>query len=269
MSCPLNPASVVVVSIVVRQDVRTPFTTALHGARQAAFPPGQYVGQESFMTADEIRTLARRCDIGPSSSVLDLCCGVSGPGRLIAAERGCAYTGVDYSASALELARAQAAGLRCEFIEAHVPPVPDGRYDVVLLLETMLAFADKATLLAEVSQAVVPGGLFACTVEAGAPLSNGEQVLMPDPDTVHLIELPELTALLTASGFSVIGMRECTSAHRVIAARLLAAFRDRRGELVSQIGEQGLGDLLAAHQLWSDWMRSGRVRKYAVVARKQ
>ena len=221
------------------------------------------------MTADEIRTVARCCDIGPATSVLDLCCGVAGPGRLIAAERGCAYTGVDYSASALELARSRAAGLRCRFIEAHVPPVPDGRYDVVLLLETMLAFADKATLLREVSQAVVPGGLFACTVETGAPLTVGEQLRMPDPDTVHLIGLPQLTALLAASGFSVTWTRECTSAHQVIAARLLAAFRDRRAELVSQIGDQGLGDLLTAHQLWSDWMRSGRVRKYALVARKQ
>ncbi len=171
LSCALNPVPVVLVCTVVRQDIRTPFATALQGARQAAFPPGQYVGQESFMTADQIRTLASRCDIDPATSVLDLCCGVAGPGRLIAAEFGCAYTGVDYSASALELAQAQAEGLRCEFIVAHVPPVPAGRYDVVLLFETMLAFADKLTLLREVSRAVVPGGLFAFTVEAGAPLT--------------------------------------------------------------------------------------------------
>jgi SAM-dependent methyltransferase len=269
LSCLLNRASTLDVCTVVRQDVRTPFTTALQGARQAAFPAGQYVGQESFMTADEIRTLARRCEVGPATSVLDLCCGVAGPGRLIAAERGCTYTGVDYSASALEVARALAAGLRCRFVEAHVPPVPEGRYDVVLLLEAMLAFADKATLLREVAQAVVPGGLFACTVEAGEPLTSGELVLMPDPDTVHLVGLPQLTDLLAASGFSVVWTRECTSAHQVIAARLRAAFRDRRAELVPQIGEQGIGDLLAAHQLWSDWLRSGRVRKYAVVARRQ
>ncbi len=221
------------------------------------------------MTADEIRTLAQRCDIGPTTSVLDLCCGVAGPGRLIAAELGCAYTGVDYSASALDLARAQSADLRCRFIEAHIPPIPRGRYDVVLLLETMLAFADKHTLLRAVSRAVVPGGLFACTIEAGAPLTVGEQVLMPDPDTVHLTDLPDLMALLAASGLSVVWTRECTAEHQVTAARLLAAFRDRRAELVAQLGEQGVGDLLAAHQLWSDWMLAGRVRKYAVVARKQ
>jgi SAM-dependent methyltransferase len=257
------------VCTVVRQDLRTPFVTALHGARQAAFPAGQYVGQESFMTADQIRTLARRCAVDPATSVLDLCCGVAGPGRLIAAEFGCAYTGVDYSATALELARAQADGLRCEFIEAHVPPVPAGHYDVVLLFETMLAFPDKRTLLRGVSRAVVPGGLFAFTVEAGAPLTPGEQVLMPDPDTVHLIDVPELTALLARSGFSVSWMHDRTLAHQDIAARLLAAFRDRHAELVRQIGERALGDLLDAHQLWSDWMCSGRVRKFEVVARKQ
>jgi hypothetical protein len=56
---------------------------------------------------------------------------------------------------------------------------------------------------------------------------------------------------------------------RLTDSRLLAAFRDRRVELVPQSGQPGLGDLLAAHQLWSDWVRSGRVRKYAVIARKQ
>src|ERR1700759_3980693 len=101
----------------VRQDARAPFERALHQARIDAYPPGQYVGQESFMTADEIRPLAGRCRIGPDTSVLDVCCGVAGPGRLIAAERGCDYLGVDYSSSALEIARERSGDLRCRFVE--------------------------------------------------------------------------------------------------------------------------------------------------------
>jgi cyclopropane fatty-acyl-phospholipid synthase-like methyltransferase len=75
--------------------------TALEQARATAYPAGEYVGQESFMRASEVRTLARRARVGPGVSVLDLCCGVAGPGRMITAESGCHYLGVDYSASAL------------------------------------------------------------------------------------------------------------------------------------------------------------------------
>ena len=72
--------------------------TALGRARATAYPAGEYVGQESFMRAAEIRRLARQARVGPGVSVLDLCCGVAGPGRMITAESGCRYLGVDQSA---------------------------------------------------------------------------------------------------------------------------------------------------------------------------
>ena len=47
--------------------------------RATAYPAGEYVGQESFMRADEVRTLAHQARVGSGVSVLDLCCGVAGP----------------------------------------------------------------------------------------------------------------------------------------------------------------------------------------------
>ena len=85
----------------MKQDERTPFDRALQRARLAAYAPGEFVGQESFMRAGEILSLARMAGIGPGVSVLDLCCGVAGPGRHIAAELGCTYLGVDASPSAI------------------------------------------------------------------------------------------------------------------------------------------------------------------------
>src|SRR5687767_15964472 len=108
----------------MRQDERVGFATALERARQAGYPPGEHVGQESFMQAHEIRTLAARAGIGRATSVLDLCCGVAGTGRLIAEETGCDYLGVDTSASAIALAQARTHGTRCRFEVAEVPPVP-------------------------------------------------------------------------------------------------------------------------------------------------
>src|SRR6266704_1662964 len=99
----------------------------LERARATAYPAGEYVGQESFMRAGEVRTLAHQARIGPGVSVLDLCCGVAGPGRMITAESGCRYLGVDHSASALAAAQELAGNLPCRFEQAHLPPLPKGR----------------------------------------------------------------------------------------------------------------------------------------------
>ena len=76
---------------------------------QAAFGPDEYVEQESFIRASEIRKLAEHAAVGRGVSVLDLCCGVGGPGRFLTRELGCDYLGVDASASAVAVARERAA----------------------------------------------------------------------------------------------------------------------------------------------------------------
>ena len=86
--------------VAVRQDERAPFDRALQRARVSAYAPGEFVEQESFMTAGEIRALAVQAGIGPGVTVLDLCCGIAGPGRYVTRELGCDYLGVDASASA-------------------------------------------------------------------------------------------------------------------------------------------------------------------------
>ncbi len=157
--------------------------TALERAQANAHASGEYVGQESFMRAGEVRTLAHQARVGPGVSVLDLCCGVAGPGRMITAESACHYLGVDHSASALATARERAGNLPCRFGQAHLPPLPEGRFEVVLLLETMLAFPDKEALVGEVVEVLEPGGRFAFTVEEGLPLTQQERARMPGADT--------------------------------------------------------------------------------------
>ena len=132
----------------VRPDERRSLVEALRRGQEAAFGPGEYVEQESFVRASEIRLLAERAAIGPGVSVLDLCCGVAGPGRFLTRELGCDYLGVDSSEGAVAIAAERSLGLPCRFEVAQVPPLPAGTFEVVLLLETMLAFRDKSSLLA-------------------------------------------------------------------------------------------------------------------------
>jgi hypothetical protein len=175
---------------------------------------------------------------------------------------------VDYSESALEIARERAVGLDCRYEVGQIPPIPSGPFDVVLLLETLLAFADKEPLLREISAALRPGGRFAFTLEEGEPLTTPEGDEMPDADTVWLTPLPDILAMLERAGLHVTWQVECSDAHLAVVDSLISAFESERSEIAAQIGDQAVDELLAAHRLWSDWLREGRVRKFAFVAEK-
>lgn len=252
----------------MRRRGRTVYDAALRRARLAAYPPGEFVEQESFMTRAEILTMARTASVGPGVSVLDLCCGVAGPGRLVTAELGCVYRGVDRSVSAIEVARARATGLDCRFEVAEVPPVPDTVVDVVLLLETMLAFEDKEPLLRGIADALAPGGRFAFTVEEGLPLTDAEEQAMPCADTVWPVRLPDLLARLGDVGLDLRWVRDLTRSHRRVADGLVTALEAERSAIAAHLGHAAVDDLLAAHRLWSSWMGSGRIHKLAVVTEK-
>ena len=218
------------------------------------------------MSASEIRVLADRARIVTGASVLDVCCGVAGPGRFLTRELGCNYVGVDSSASAVEIARERARGLPCRFVVGRVPPLPAGTFDVVLLLETILAFRDKATLLEAISGALSLGGRFAFTLEEGMPLTESERARMPDADTVWLTPLDELRPQLARAGLVVRWQDDWSRSHLAVAQSLTDAFAADAPAIASQIGRQALDELVTAHRLWTEWLASGRIRKIAVVA---
>jgi SAM-dependent methyltransferase len=252
----------------VSRDERRTFVEALRRGQEAAFGPGEYVEQESFVRASEIRALAEQAGVGQGVSVLDLCCGIAGPGRFLTRELGCDYVGVDSSASAVEIARERARGLSCRFEVAEIPPLPHGEFDVVMLLETMLAFRDKETLVRDVARALPVGGRFAFTLEEGRPLTASERSLMPAADTVWLTPLDEMHRLLAQAGLGVRWQEDWSRPHCATATALTSAYADDATSIASQIGGRALSELLAAHRLWAEWLGTGRVRKIAFVAER-
>jgi SAM-dependent methyltransferase len=236
---------------------------ALERARAAAHPPGEFVGQESFMRGSEIRMLAERAGIARGTRVLDLCCGTGGPGRFITGFTGCSYLGVDASTIAVQIARERSRELPCEFRVARVPPLPQGTFDVVLLLETMLAFADKRPLVDAVARALATGGRFAFTLEAGSPLTAAERASMPAGETVWPVPLETMRDELRRVGLAVRWVRDVTADHRETAAALLHAYER------AAIGSEAASGLIAGHRTWVDWLGSGRVRKVMLVAERE
>lgn len=239
-------------------------------ARKSAFPPEEFVGQESFVSATEIRWLAERAGVGEGVRVLDLCCGVGGPGLLLASQLGCDYLGVDADSGAVARARLRATdlGVGARFDVATVPPLPPGNFDVVLLLETLLAFRDKHDLLYEVAAVLPLGGRFAFTVEAGRALSSMERAAMPDADTVWLTTLSDLQSNLGSVGLRVRWLSDRSAAHRMTVDALVAAYVRVEAEIRAAGAEDVVAGLISGHRLWAHWLGVGRVRKFAGVAEK-
>lgn len=250
------------------QNERRTLVEALRRAQESAFGPGEYVEQESFARASEIRALAEQAGIGPGASVLDLCCGVGGPGRFLTRELGCDYVGVDSNAGAVAVAAQRARGLPCRFEVGEVPPLPPGTFEVVLLLETMLAFRDKEALLDEIARVLPAGGRFAFSLEEGLPLTESERARMPGADTVWLTPLDELRRLLARVGLVVRWEANWSESHRNVAAALTDAYAADSTAIASRIGRRALEELLAAHRLWTEWLAAGRVRTFGIVTER-
>ena len=121
----------------------------------------------------------------------------------------------------------------------------------------------------EVARVLEPGGRFAFTVAEGRPLTEQERAWMPGADTVWLIELAEWMSVLREAGLTVIWRQEYSSSHHAIATALLRRYRADSPRIAGQVGTRATADLITAHQMWSDWLGSGRVRKFAMVAEKQ
>lgn len=263
----------------MRRNERAVFEHAARRARLSAYTSGEFIGQESFMTASEILSLAVRAGVTPEASVLDLCCGMGAPGRLITAQLGCTYLGVDADSGAIDIARGTdfalgidtakgRASSACRFEVARIPPLPAGPFDVVLLLETLLAFPDKQALLHDIASVLVVGGRFAFTFEEGQPLTEAERESMPNCDTVWLMPLPKLLLCLERAGLRVLWQEECSRSHEATVGALTESFAAEAATIRAHIGSRALTDLLAAHRLWSRWLGEGRVRKYGFVAEK-
>lgn len=99
--------------------------------------------------------------------VLDVGCGIGGTSRYIADRFGARVTGVDLTPEFVETARtlSDRAGLgdKTTFhcASALDMPVPDAGFDLAVLMHVGMNIADKTALIAEISRALAPGGVFA------------------------------------------------------------------------------------------------------------
>lgn len=106
-------------------------------------------------------------EVKPTDRVLDVGSGIGGTSRLIADRFGAQVTGIDLTPEFVETAAAltQMVGLsdKVTFHEgsALAMPVPDGAFDLAVMMHVGMNIADKGALMTEVARCLRPGGTFA------------------------------------------------------------------------------------------------------------
>ncbi|AXG82296.1 methyltransferase domain-containing protein [Streptomyces paludis] len=146
--------------------------------RDGTFNPNVHIGYwdspDSEATIDE--AMDRLTDVfidwlkaDSSSHVLDLGCGVGGPGLRVVSHTGARVTGISISEEQIKTANrlAAEAGLADRAVFRHGDamglPFSDGAFDAVMALESVCHMPDREQVFTEVARVLAPGGRLVLT----------------------------------------------------------------------------------------------------------
>jgi cyclopropane fatty-acyl-phospholipid synthase-like methyltransferase len=131
--------------------------------RREAF--GEDIGQNSWLTADELRAFAKRLGVDSSSELLEVGSGSGGPALFTAATTGSRITGVDSHeggvAAANEAACERGLADRARVVVADArkrQPFDDGSFDAILCIDAIDHIYERAEVLRDWHRLLRGGG---------------------------------------------------------------------------------------------------------------
>jgi cyclopropane fatty-acyl-phospholipid synthase-like methyltransferase len=202
------------------------FAADVHSrVRSAAF--GEDIGQNSWLTADELEGFADWLQLDSSSFLLDVACGSGGPALHLVRQTGCTMTGVELYAEAVASGNQQArdAGLesRATFAQADASdplPLESGSFDAILCIDAINHLRDRPQVFADWARLLRPRGrlLFTDPLVVTGMLSSDEIAIRTSIGYGLFVPIGENERLLAAAGLDVVTVEDTTE-HMAVVAR--------------------------------------------------
>jgi cyclopropane fatty-acyl-phospholipid synthase-like methyltransferase len=235
------------------------------------------VGQNSWLTAAELRGLIDWLDISAQSNVLEIACGSGGPACYVARDTGCRLTGVDNNAEGVRNAEALAQQLgiaaRTTFIEADANrplPFADREFDTLLCIDALNHLRDRPAVLREWARVLRTGGRMAFTdpvVITGAVTS--EELASRSSIGFFLFTPPGYTErIMGDAGLRVVHVSDASDAAATTSQRRRTARERHRDALIQIEGEKQFNDFQAFLQTVHELSASRRLSRFVYHAVK-
>jgi SAM-dependent methyltransferase len=244
--------------------------------RRAAF--GVDIGQNSWLTVDELDRFLPRLDLEASARLLDVGCGSGGPTLHVARRTGCQVVGVELYeeavAEATRLAHEASPETRSSFLQADASeplPFEDGTFDALICIDAINHLPDRAGVFGDWARVLRSGGrlLFTDPVVITGILDSEELAIRTSIGYFLFVPPGENERLLASAGLTVTAVADTTDhlaeiarrRHDARAARA-AALREIEGDAAFD-GRQQFFDLVAR------LARDRRLSRFAYAAEKQ
>ena len=164
-------------------------------------------------------TVAERTAPQPDDHVLDVGCGMGGPGRFLVDRFGCSVTGIDLLPlrieSAEELTRRTGLTHRISYqvADATALPFEDAAFAQAWMLDVGIHVHDKAAMFGEIARVLRPGGLLVMHDQMGPLPKAMTPVTRQAP--YRAPTLPQLIRYVEAAGLRLLTWQDTT--HRIVA----------------------------------------------------
>jgi SAM-dependent methyltransferase len=194
--------------------------------RREAF--GDDVGQNSWVTRDELERFEGWLELGPSARLLDVACGSGGPALHLARRTACQVVGVEVEEHAVASGTRQAreAGLESRVSFRRVDasqrlPFEDGSFDAILCIDAICHLSDRVGVLADWARVLRPGGrlVFSEPAEVTGALGSDEIAIRTSVGYYLFVPPGEDERLLREAGLRVVLVEDTTTSQAEVAQR--------------------------------------------------
>ena len=202
--------------------------------------------QDHFGGVEANDILASKAGVAQQHHVLDVCSGMGGPARYLAARIGCRVTGLDLTESRYRSAIRLTELVKLQHLvdfrlgNALAMPFQDASFDIVIGQEAWCHVPEKPKLISECARVVRPGGVIAFTDilrrELLTPAEMGRlerQMTFPTLET-----LDGYSALLTQNGCTVVERDDLSEHWARILVQRLAMYRSLEQDTVRKFGAE-------------------------------